>query len=123
MLIAPSCPVLVVHDDGAFRRALIAALDRNHFTVTVHGDGAEAIRTLQERPYRMVVLGLDVRSGRGRIVLDFLRENRQRLGCGLLLVADPDPALRESAGLADETLMKPVDAEYVARRARIYCGV
>jgi hypothetical protein len=41
--------------------------------------------------------------------------------CGVIVIGEPDPALRTFAPWVDETLMKPVDPDYVARRAQTYC--
>jgi DNA-binding response OmpR family regulator len=121
MSVTPSCPILVIHDDDAFRKSLIAALDEKHFTVTFAVDGEEAVGLLQERIYNVIVVGLDLTSRRGAAVLEFLGAHRQGAKCGVLILGEPNPALRTFAPWVDETLMKPVDAGYVADRARAYC--
>jgi len=40
----------------------------------------------------------------------------------VIVVGDPNPKLRDYGKAAVETLIKPVDPKYVARRARMYCG-
>jgi len=122
MTVTPSCPALVIYDDDAFRRSLIATLDQKHFTVTYATDGPDAVRMLQERPFKIVVLGVDLKNKRGLAALEYLRNNRSTIGGGVIIVGDPNPQLREYAAAADETLLKPVDASYVAARARVYCG-
>jgi DNA-binding response OmpR family regulator len=121
MSVTPSCPILVIHDDDAFRKSLIAALDEKHFTVTFAPDGAEAVALLQERVYNVIIVGLDLTSRRGAAVLEFLGAQRQHARCGVMILGEPNPALRTFAPWVDETLMKPVDAGYVADRARAYC--
>lgn len=121
-MIEPSCPIFVIHDDDAFRRKLIATLDARHFSVTFAADGDEAITLLQTRQFRVVVLSLNLDSGRGVRSLDHIRDHRERSLCGVLILGDPDPRIRTFAPWADETLMKPVDAAYVAQRARTYCN-
>lgn len=119
-MIAPSCPALVIHDDDAFRKSLIAALDQRHFTVTFSAEGADAIEMVRTRNFRIVLLGIDLKSKRGLSTLEALR-GRDRKTTSVIIVAEPDPELRNWGKVADETLLKPVDAAYVADRARVYC--
>jgi len=123
MAVSPSCPLLLIHDDDAFRKALIASLDRKHFAVTFTSDN-DALRHLEhpERAFVVIVLAVDVASGRGMKALEFLRDDHPHLnGAHLIVLGDPNPDLRTHAAIADETLLKPVDPEYVADRARAYC--
>jgi CheY-like chemotaxis protein len=124
MAVQPSCPALVIHDDDAFRKALIAKLDENNFTVTFSADGEDVVNVLETRAeqFRVILVGIDMRrNARGRS-LEFLRDNRKRVRCGIILLGEPDPALRTFAPWADETLMKPVDPEYIVKRALVYCN-
>ena len=109
MTVAPSCPVLLVHDDDAFRRALIKALDERYFSVTYTDDESDAASALREKSFPVVILGAE-HAG----ILDQADE----LGAAVILVGDVDAERRKRA---DETLLKPVDAAYVAERARTYC--
>ena len=120
-MVQPSCPVLLIHDDDAFRKTLIATLDQHNFSVTFATDGAEAIDHLKARTYSVVILGLNLGNRRGVTALDFLRDHREAAKCGVILLGDSDPNIRTYAPWADETLLKPVDASYVATRARAYC--
>ena len=113
MTVSPSCPALVIHEDGAFRRSLIAALDAQHFSVTYTESGAEAVRAMREKTFKVVMLSAAVGEA-----LEYLRANQR---AGVILISVPNPDLRRYAGVADETLLKPVDAKYVAERARVYC--
>jgi len=113
---------MLIHDDDAFRKALIKSLDRKHFTVTFSGDVDDAVRLLGERRYRVVILGIDVAAKKGLAALEYLRANRAGLGASVIIVGEPDPGLRNHARDADETLLKPVDPDYVAERARTYCN-
>jgi DNA-binding response OmpR family regulator len=121
-MVGPSCPALVIHDDDPFRKALIATLDQQHFTVTVATDGAAAVDLLRNRKFRVIVLGLNLSTNNGMQSLDSLRAVRDGGGCGVIVVGDPDPALRMHVPWADETLLKPVDPAYVAQRANTYCS-
>jgi ActR/RegA family two-component response regulator len=122
MAVKPSCVAFLVHDDDAFRTELIKTMDERHFTVTFTPDGDDALALLKERKYDVVLLGLDVKTKRGVVVLDYLRDHRENMRCGIIIIGEADPALRTFAPWADETLLKPVDADYVAQRARTYCN-
>jgi DNA-binding response OmpR family regulator len=121
-MVRPSCPALVIHADDAFRKSLIATLDQHHFTVTFAPDGEDAADLLRERKFRVVIVGLSVANHVGMQSLELLREIRERDQFGVIILGDPDPGLRTFAPWADETLLKPVDATYVAQRANSYCA-
>src|SRR5687767_5555809 len=120
-MVRPSCPVLVVHDDDSFRKTLIATLDQHNFTVTFAPDGDDAIDILANRRFNVVLLGLNLDTNNGLRALDFLRTQKTHIKCGVIILGDPNPEIRAYAPWADETLLKPVDAAYVATRALSYC--
>lgn len=120
-MVRPSCPALVIHDDDAFRKSLIATLDQQNFTVTFATDGDGAVDLLRKRRFSVILLGVNLATQNGLHALEFLRGSKESLGCGLLILGDPDPRIRTYAPWADETLLKPVDAQYVATRALTYC--
>ncbi|HVE73361.1 MAG TPA: response regulator [Thermoanaerobaculia bacterium] len=120
-MVRPSCPAFVIHDDDAFRKSLIAALDQQNFTVTFDSDGDGAVDILRKRRFNVVLLGVNLATNAGARALDYLRNAKQKLSCGVMILGDPDPNIRTFAPWADETLLKPVDAAYVATRARSYC--
>jgi DNA-binding response OmpR family regulator len=121
-MIQPSCPAYVIHEADDFRKGLIKSLDQSHFSVTFSADGDEAIRNIEQRQFNVIILGLNVATKVGTKALDFLGKNRERIRCGIIILGEPDPALRTYAPWANETLLKPVDPSYVANRARSYCG-
>ena len=123
-MVEPSCPALVILDDGAFRRSLIKTLDQKHFSVTFSDDGEQALDLLKNTPhnFKVVLLGLDLKTQRGLKALEYLRDNRTHVDCGVIIIGEPNPEIRTYAPWADETLLKPVDPDYVAKRARTYCG-
>jgi len=121
-MVRPSCPALVVHDDDAFRKALIATLDQHHFTVTFSADGDRAVDLLRDRKFTVAIVGLNIHSKRGTRALECLRDANVRNGTRVLILGEPDPQLRTYAPWADETLLKPVDPAYVVTRALVYCG-
>lgn len=120
-MVEPSCPALVILEDDAFRRSLIRSLDEQHFSVTFSDYGEAAVKALEEHRFRVVIVGLDVVTQRGVVALEHLRQHRERIGYGVLILAEPSPEIRTIAPWADETLLKPVDPAYVAMRARTYC--
>ena len=122
MVVAPSCNVLLIHDEGEFRKRLIATLDAQHFSVAYGLDGEGALQLLSERMYQVVLVGVDLKRKKGLKILDHLRDHREHLKCGIIVIGEPDPALRTFAPWVDETLMKPVDPDYIAQRARTYCN-
>jgi DNA-binding response OmpR family regulator len=120
-MVRPSCPALVIHDDDAFRKKLIATLDQHNFTVTFSADGDDAVDLLANRTFSVVILGVNLVNGAGLRVLEQLRSLKQNIRCGVIILGDPDPRIRDYAPWADETLLKPVDAQYVVARAQSYC--
>lgn len=122
MVVTPSCPVLLLHLDDDFRKKLIVELDRNHFSVAYFDDDSAAQQALADRPFRVILLSLDVAQRRGLPLLDYVRGHRNDLGAALIVIGEPHPELRTHALIADETLIKPVDPAYVVDRARTYCG-
>ena len=122
-MVQPSCPVLVSLDDDPFRKSLIRALDLKHFSVTFAADGDEAVEVLRSRAesFKVILLGIDLEKQKGMRTVHFLREHRNGT-CGVIIIGEPTPELRTFAPWADETLMKPVDPDYVATRARTYCN-
>ena len=122
-MVQPSCPILVILDDDPFRKSLVRALDLKNFSVTFAADGEQAIDLLRSKAsgFKVILLGIDVRKEKGIRTVEYLRENRNGT-CGVIIIGEPTPELRTFAPWADETLMKPVDPEYVATRARTYCS-
>jgi len=121
-MVQPSCPALVVHDDDEFRKKLIAALDENNFTVTFAVDGDAALDLLRSRRFQVVLLGVNLQTRSGLRALDYLHNAHGDVGCGVILIGDPDPQIRTVAPWADETFLKPVDVKYVTQRALSYCN-
>jgi len=123
-MVEPSCPAFVILDDDAFRRSLIKTLDQKHFSVTFCPDGDGALQILADKPetFKVVLLGLDLTTQRGLRSLEYLRDNRTKFTCGVIIIGEPNPEISTYAPWADETLLKPVDPDYIARRARTYCN-
>ena len=120
-MIQPSCPALLVLDDDAFRKSLIATMDLEHFSVTPV-DESNVAAELERKKYRVVVIGLNLTSKKGVAAVEALKNHREANPCSVIILGDPDPRVRSFAPWANETLMKPVDPQYLATRARTYCG-
>ena len=120
-MIQKSCPALLVLDDDDFRKKLIKSLDEQHFSVTFAPDGPEAIKLLESRPFRVVILGLNLSTGKGKNALNHLRENKKE-DRAVIVVGEASAETRKEALWANETLLKPVDPAWIATRARAYCG-
>jgi DNA-binding response OmpR family regulator len=120
-MVRPSCPALVIHEDDAFRKSLIATLDQHNFTVTFAADGDGALDMLAKRRFNVVLLGLNLATQKGMRSLEYLQRQRTHVKCGVIILGDPNPQIRTYAPWADETLLKPVDAAYVTTRALSYC--
>jgi DNA-binding response OmpR family regulator len=120
-MVRPSCPALVIHDDDAFRRTLIAGLDSSNFMVTFSPDGDGALDILKNRRFNVVILGLNLDTRNGLRSLDYLHTQKTHIKCGVIILGDPNPQIRTYAPWADETLLKPVDPAYVVSRAQSYC--
>jgi DNA-binding response OmpR family regulator len=119
--VEPSCLAFVIHEDDDFRRRLITTLDRHGFSVTFAAPD-QAADLLDSRKFRVIILGLNLQSEPEVKMLEHLRTHRDDATCGVIIVGNPDPAVRTVAPWADETLLKPVDPDYLATRARSYCG-
>ena len=108
-------------DDDEFRRRLIVALDQRHFSVSFFADGESAFKVFQEKRFQVVILALDIASGKGVDTLKRFGEPCKQSRAALVVLGEPHPDLRMHAHCAKETLLRPVDAVYVAERARAYC--
>lgn len=121
-MVAPSCPALVIHEDDAFRKTLIATLDQKHFSVTIANGNSDVVKAIQSRPFKVIILGVELSRGKGVEALEYLRSNGNALDAAIIVVGDPDPNLRNYARAVDEMVLKPVDPDYVVQRALTYCG-
>lgn len=123
-MLKPSCPVLVVEDDDSFRKPLIAALDQAHFTVTAASTAEEALRLFESRMFQVIILDLKLPGQSGYDLLNYIRDNREKVPSHIIIVSGVGPHARQDADLsiAEEVLLKPVDYRYVAQRAQKYCS-
>jgi DNA-binding response OmpR family regulator len=90
-------------------------------TFAIDGDEAVDILRTNANAFRVILLGIDLEQQNGMHTVQYLREHRDGT-CGVIIIGEPTPELRTFAPWADETLMTPVDPDYVATRARTYCN-
>jgi len=117
--------VLIVEDDEAMARGLIAALRSSGLAVDHEADGAEAARVARSEPYALVVLDLGLPGLSGFEVLRVLRRGGVTVPVMILTARDAiEDRVRGLDLGADDYLLKPFDlAEFEARvRALIRRG-
>lgn len=112
--------ILVAEDDVRLRRHLVAALKEAGHDVTGTGDGADALRILQEREFDAAVLDISMPGMDG---VSVIREARA-LGCRAAMVLSTargevrDKVSGLDAG-ADDYLVKPYSTEELLARLRV----
>lgn len=123
MSVAPSCRVLLVEEDEALRKDLVAILDRSGFAVTMAESVAGAIEKLGRGEFAVMIVDLDLSARDGQSLFDFIRDRRDDLNVKVVIISAADPDLRKKYDLrvAEEVLFKPVTLDYVVQRARRYC--
>jgi len=117
--------VLVVEDDSALARGLVAALKLSGLTVDHEADGSNAARLATEEPYSLVVLDLGLPGLSGFEVLRSIRAAGAEVPVMILTARDAVADRVKGLDLgADDYLLKPFDlAEFEARvRALIRRG-
>ncbi len=109
--------VLVVEDDAALARGLIAALRQGGYAVDHEGDGADAVQLALSEPYSLVVLDLGLPSLPGFEVLKAIRAAGSTVPVMVLTARDAITDRVRGLDLgADDYLLKPFDlAEFEAR--------
>jgi two-component system, OmpR family, response regulator MprA len=113
--------IFVVEDDPAVRESLRRALQQEGFAVDLAGDGAEALRLLEEREVEPDAIVLDVLMPEvnGLDVCRQLRRSGNRLP--ILMLTARDQVADRVAGLdagADDYLVKPFALEELLARVR-----
>ena len=117
--------VLVVEDDSALARGLVAALKLSGLTVDHEADASNAARLATEEPYSLVVLDLGLPGLSGFEVLRSIRAAGAEVPVMILTARDAVADRVKGLDLgADDYLLKPFDlAEFEARvRALIRRG-
>ena len=111
--------VLVVEDDAAIRRGLVAALDFAGFHVIESGDGKDAVRQAADRDLDLVVLDLMLPLMDGFAVLAELK--RMDAGLPVIIVTArgaEDDRVRGLEDGADDYIVKPFSARELLARVK-----
>ena len=109
--------VLIVDDEPTLRRALRASLDGNEFQVSEARNGDEALTSLRQAPYDLVLLDINMPGLTGLEVCPKIRSLSPRTGIVMVTVRDSeqDKVQALEAG-ADDFVTKPYRLpELVAR--------
>ncbi len=100
--------ILIIEDERKVAKAIQEGLEREHYNVTVAGDGEEGFFQLFEHPFDLVLLDLNLP---GRDGMDVLRTMRQRgLQIPVIILSARDALSSKVTGLetgADDYLVKP----------------
>jgi DNA-binding response OmpR family regulator len=109
--------VLVVEDDAALARGLVAALRQGGYAVDHEADGADAARLALSEPYSLIVLDLGLPGLPGFDVLKAVRAAGSTVPVMVLTARDAISDRVRGLDLgADDYLLKPFDlAEFEAR--------
>jgi two-component system response regulator TctD len=111
--------ILLVEDDPALLRGLVATLRTAGYAVDTAGDGASAVTLATEQPYALVMLDVGLPDFSGFEVLKRLRER----GCKtpILMLTARDTVQDRVTGLdlgADDYLLKPFEPSELEARMR-----
>ena len=111
--------ILLVEDDPALLRGLVATLRTAGYAVDTAGDGASAVTLATEEPYALVLLDVGLPDFSGFEVLKRLRDR----GCRtpILMLTARDTVQDRVTGLdlgADDYLLKPFEPSELEARMR-----
>jgi two-component system NtrC family sensor kinase len=113
--------VLLLEDETGLRNALVQFLARRGIDATAVGDGAEALRTLQQRSFDVIVSDVRMPGMNGGEFLAQLRIQRPEL-LSRLIFSTGDALEKETAALIREsgapTVSKPFDLASLERLIR-----
>lgn len=112
--------VLVVDDNASNRDMLVAALTRDHHVVSTAEDGEVAINIVQEKPFDLILLDVQMPRCNGEEVLEFLQGNDQLSMIPVIMISgldDIDVVIRCIDVGADDYLPKPCNLTLL--RARV----
>jgi PAS domain S-box-containing protein len=113
--------VLLLEDEAGLRNAMLHFLTRRGIDATAVGDGAEALRTLKQQSFDVIVSDVRMPGMSGRDFLDHLRTERPELlsrvifSTGNAIEEDAATLIRESGA---PTVSKPFDLMSLERLIR-----
>jgi two-component system alkaline phosphatase synthesis response regulator PhoP len=116
--------ILVVDDEEPIQELLKFNLEKEGYKVLIASDGAEALRTLEEKKPELIVLDIMLPGMSGLAVLDKLRKNPEFVDLPVIMLTAKGEEIDKVLGLeigADDYITKPFSPrELVARiRARL----
>jgi len=109
--------ILIIEDDDALARGLVAALKQSGYAVDHQSDGAMAVQLALSEPYCLVVLDLGLPGKSGFDILKELRQHRSDIAVMILTARDGiDDRVKGLDLGADDYMPKPFDlGEFEAR--------
>ena len=111
--------ILIVEDDVAISRLMEIYLKKEGFAVACCADGDEAIRQLQEHPFRLLILDRMLPGKRGMEILRWLRKQESLATLPVLMITALSSTEEKVHGLkegADDYLPKPFEPEEMVAR-------
>jgi len=113
--------LLIVDDDEMNRDMLSRRLERSGYTVTVAGDGQQALRWIQDRPFDLVLLDHMMPGMTGMEILKLLRQTHSPTELPVIMVTANSQSdnIVEALNLgANDYLTKPIDFPVASARIR-----
>jgi len=114
--------VLVVDDEPALRKVIRASLVASGFTVEEVGNGREAVGLVQERPFDLVLLDINMPGIGGVETCEKIRALAPKIGIVMVTVRDEEEdKVRALEAGADDYVTKPFRfRELVARMGAVF---
>lgn len=105
---SPPSSVLVVDDESSLRRTLCSSLAAIGFTVDEARSGEEAVASVRQRPFDLVILDINMPGGDGIDACRRIREHLPRIGIVMVTVRESeDDKVRALEAGADDYVTKP----------------
>ncbi len=107
---ADKSKILVVDDEDALRTVLSGELESEGYQVDSAADGDEAIKTVQTKPFDLVLLDIKMPKVDGFEVLKFIKQNYPKMKVIMLTgFADLKNAIESKKLGAEDFVSKPYD--------------
>lgn len=115
---------LVAEDDRSIRNGLALTLGRLKINFDTAEDGAEAIRLMSHRRYKVLVLDLIMPKATGLEVIRQMANNRLPYRAPVIVITGADTSLLRDVdrSVVKRVFVKPVNFEAVAAEIRGICA-